>query len=130
MTITDGILLQLAPFAGNIITARYQAYRFDVLQKRIDHKKWAMWYVALTSMLLFFSPLMGWGAVWLVLAAWCMHFPVFSIALNLFRHKAWDYRNIGDPNGSRWDRWVNLWYKEVLMDCIIIWVFLQYLIFR
>jgi hypothetical protein len=121
--------IQLLYIGVNLLIAHHQAYLFDKLQQTINHQQWAEIYGLLSTMATIPFYWYRWNAVWCWCAVIVMHFPVFSVSLNLFRGKAWDYRNTSDPNGSKWDKWLGKWYIEALFGSVAVWVFIQFLIF-
>lgn len=133
MTLFSKILLDIIPIAAYIYIAKWQAHRFDVEQKTIDHKKWTI--AIAIGVTTFFALVMyeerSWSIVWLWFAAGFVHFPVHSTALNLFRRpsREWYYHNTVDPNGSEWDRWLGKYYVPVWFGCVVWWIGLQFLIF-
>jgi hypothetical protein len=133
MTTITKIIIEAAYICANISLGKIEAHMFDVDQKIINHKHWAIGVFIVSSF-----PLLGlldngwqWVYLWLWLAACAIHFPVFSVSLNKSRipPRAWDYRNIADPKGSTWDKWLGKWYAEVFFGSIAIWIALQFLIF-
>jgi hypothetical protein len=125
------ISIQAIYLVANLVIAKIEAHMFDIENYTINHTKYAIG-TAIVSAFPLAALFYGWDWVfiWLWLAVSVMHFPVFSVSLNLFRLKAWDYRNTTDPNGSKWDKWLGKWYDEVLFGSVTIWVFLQFLIFK
>lgn len=96
------LLAVLALYFGvNICIGKYQAYRFDTEQERINHKLWASIYgIACFQSFWFFHN-------WLLIASCvAMHLPVFNTALNYFRkpRRSMWYTNPADLKGSKLDR--------------------------
>lgn len=134
MTLLAKISLELLYVAINIGLGKYEAWRFDIKQQKINHVSWAIAYgVGITLpiiYILFIAP--SWTLVWLWLAGVAIHFPLFSAALNFFRipRRPWDYHNIADVNGSKWDLWLGKRYAQFWFGSIAAWVALQFLIFK
>jgi hypothetical protein len=125
MTLLVSVLVQSCYILLNIVIARYQAYRFDKLQKRISHTLWLTYYAAAGF------------AIWppfkngyLLAAVYLMHLPVFNTFLNYFRtpRRAFFYTHPEDPHGSKIDK---LWgdaYPAVFFFASIAYIVIQFYI--
>jgi hypothetical protein len=121
------LLIQIFFWVLNIAVGKYQAYRFDKQQKRINHTVWLLYYatVALNAWWLCRS--------WLVVAALLvLHLPLFNTALNYFRtpRRALFYTHPEDPQGSVIDRvWGDVYPAVFFLTCIT-YVVLQFYIYE
>lgn len=125
MTIIASSLVQVFYISINIGIAKYQAYRFDKNQKRINHTLWLICYTV--AALAFYIPFKN---LYLVAALLIMHLPVFNTFLNYFRtpRRAFFYTHPEDPYGSKIDR---LWgdaYPAVFFLFSIAYVVIQFFI--
>lgn len=116
----------------NIGMAHYQAYRFDVLQKTINHTARLIGYSLVISLILVSAIWLGWSMVWLWTASMIVHFPLFSSTLNFFRipKRRWNYHNTSDVGGSKLDQWLGKYYTLAWIISAVTWGALQYLIFK
>jgi hypothetical protein len=125
MTPLTSVLVQAGYILLNVAIARYQAYRFDKLQKRISHTLWLTYYAAAGFAI---WPLFkNW---YLVAAVLLMHLPVFNTFLNYFRtpRRAFFYTHPEDPRGSKIDK---LWgdaYPAVFFFVSIAYIVIQFYI--
>lgn len=119
------ILIQVLFFLINIAIARYQAYRFDKLQKRISHTMWLICYTVGTVTI--YIPFKNW---YLISAALLMHLPVFNTFLNYFRtpRRPFFYTHPDDPYGSIADRWWSDAYPAVFFFTTISFIVIQFYI--
>jgi hypothetical protein len=120
-----GIIPQIIFLVLNIAIGKYQAYRFDVKQKRINHTTWAIWYCLLLIPVWYFTR--NW---WLVAACGIQHLPVFNTFLNWFRKPARPifYTHPEDPFGSKLDKLWGKYYPVVFFISIVLLVILQFFI--
>lgn len=107
----------------NIGIARYQAHRFDVQHKRINHTLWATGYCLLLVPVYLYS-----GNWWLVAACGIQHLPVFNTALNYFRvpRRSLFYTHPEDPQGSALDKLWGKAYPGVFFLCLGLLIYLQF----
>jgi hypothetical protein len=85
----------------NIAIGKYQAYRFDKQQKRINHTLWFIYYCAACAIL--WLPFRN---LYLIASLAIMHLPVFNTSLNYFRtpRRSLFYTHPEDPHGSKLDK--------------------------
>jgi|GEM_PF-7029926 len=107
----------------NIAVAKWQAYRFDHDQKRINHTLWALYYCALLVPVWFWQHNLA-----LVVACGIQHLPVFNTALNLIRHKPFFYTHPEDPQGSKLDKLWGKYYPVVFFLSLAALVAIQFFI--
>lgn len=125
MNLLTSVLVQVVYVLLNIGIAKYQAHRFDKLQKRISHTLWMTYYAA--ACLLAWPLFKNW---YLVAAVVLIHLPVFNTFLNYFRtpRRAFFYTHPEDPRGSRIDK---LWgdaYPAVFFFASIAYIVIQFYI--
>lgn len=119
-------LVQLLFWAICLGTARYQAYRFDVLQKGISHTLWAIYYGAACALVWYFT-----RNTLLTAAIVVMRLPVFTTALNFWRipRRPIFYTNWEANGGSKWDdAWKDA-YPAMFFLTSIAYVVLQFYIY-
>ncbi len=112
--------------AFNVGMGKYQAYRFDVEQKTINHRLWISFYcLACLATFIITKNFLT------VASCAAMHLPVFTSVLNLCRSpkRKIFYINPADPKGSWFDRTFRKWYKGIFFSSIIIFLILQILIY-
>jgi hypothetical protein len=119
-------LIQILLWAICLGIARYEAYRFDVLQKGINHTAWATAYI-------FLCIIAGYATHnWLVfIAGVCLHLPLFTTALNYWRRprRPIFYTNWAANGGSKLDEvWKNA-YPVVFFITSAAYVALQFFIY-
>lgn len=149
--VTLKVIAQIFFILFNIITARYQARRFDWQQKQISHKGWAIMYfimVVVAYLLLYgvcdlVEALRSWSAAFaffITPGALYMdmliigRLPVFNTALNYYRRprRPLFYINpmwSNKKNNSWFDRIWSRWYPIVFFTCIAIYITLQFFIY-
>lgn len=134
MTLTGKIAAELLCVAINVGLAKWEAYRFDKQQERINHQKIAFEYgfatITPVVWVIAFGDL-SWTWIWLTFSFITMHFPLFSAMLNYFRtpRRPFDYHNTSDSAGSKIDLWLGKYYVPVWWLSVLGWLGLQFLIF-
>jgi hypothetical protein len=126
MVIPVSVLIHIAFFLLNIVIAIYQAYRFDVQQKRINHTVWAIGYGALVAI--------TWPIhhnTYLIAVITTLHLPLFNTALNFFRtpRRPLFYTHPEDPKGSWIDKlWMDA-YPAVFCGSVIFYIVLNFYLY-
>lgn len=123
------VVLQALFFGINVGLGIYQAYRFDVLQKRINHTTWATAYFLAAAQVY-------WQAHnWYLVGACCLqHIPVFNTSLNFSRKQQrpfWSqlfYTHPDDPLGSWTDQLWGKCYPLVFFLSLIAVIIIQFFI--
>lgn len=125
MNLLTSVLVQTGYLLLNIAIARYQAYRFDKLQKRISHTLWLFYYAA--AGVAIWLPYKNWA---LVAAVLLMHLPIFNTFLNYFRtpRRAFFYTHPEDPHGSNIDKLWGEAYPAVFFFVSIAYIVIQFFI--
>lgn len=109
----------------NAIIAKYQAYRFDKQQKRINHTLWAFYYACLlVPVQLIYK---NW---WLTGVCALQHLPAFNTLLNYFRtpRRPIFYTHPEDPEGSLIDRIWGRFYPIVFAVCSVAIIVMQFIL--
>lgn len=123
------VILQIACFLLNVALGKYQAYRFDVEQRRINHTVWASLYLLVATQV--FWPTHNWFVVG---ACWLQHLPVFNTALNFSRKVQkpfWEqlfYTHPADPLGSKLDQFWGKAYPLVFFLSLAALIIIQFFI--
>lgn len=119
-------IIQLIFWAICLGSARYQAYRFDVLQKTIKHWNWAIAYVVLCLAAWWIS-----GNILLASAVLCLRLPLFTTALNFWRipRRPLFYTGWEANGGSKFDEIWKDAYPDVFFLTSIAYVVLQFYIY-
>ena len=119
------VAIQILFLLINIAIARYQARRFDVQQKRINHTVWAVGYCILLIPVWFIYHNLA-----LVAACGIQHLPVFNTALNLSRKvtRSIFYTHPEDPLGSKLDKLWGKYYPVVFFVSIALLIIIQFFI--
>lgn len=119
------VAIQILFLLINISIGKYQAYRFDVQQKRIKHWLWAVYYCLLLVPVWFLYH------NWALVAACCIqHLPVFNTALNWSRKPTRPifYTHPEDPHGSLLDKLWGKHYPEVFFISLGLLITIQFFI--
>jgi ABC-type phosphate transport system permease subunit len=102
--------------------ALYQAFRFDVQQKRISHTMWAIWYGIGSLLLLLITFKISWYYISCFILSLLYRVVVFNPALNLNRKpkRSFFYTNPSDPKGSVIDKLIGKHYKLFYWACVVL----------
>lgn len=107
------IAIQILFALINIGEAKFQAWWFDVKQRKIDHTVWAFQYLLLCCITFFFA-----HNLWLIAACLIQRLPVFNSFLNYWRipRRPLFYIN---PKGDSWmDRIMGKYYPVFFWLCL------------
>lgn len=119
-------LIQLLFWAICLGSARYQAYRFDVLQKGIRHWLWGLVYGVMCGAVYIYT-----RNPYLAAAVLCLRLPLFTSMLNYWRipRRPLFYTNWEANGGSKFDEVVKDAYPALFFLTSIAYVVLQFFIY-